>query len=87
VYCVRDSYATETSALHLLSVSNLCTHYFTIVFAWPHQGWRQVYEAGKLTKFYTDVFFEEVVKVDSNKIPIDNTTSKFAGTVTVTVYL
>jgi hypothetical protein len=51
------------------------------VFASPHQGWRQVYEAGKLTKFYTDVFFEEVVKVDPKKIPIDNTTSKFAGTV------
>jgi hypothetical protein len=84
---VRDSYATETSALHLLPVIVCDTHYLTIVFACTHQGWRQVYEAGKLTKFYTDVFFEEVVKVDSNKIPIDNTTSKFAGTVTVTVYL
>jgi hypothetical protein len=44
-----------------------------------------VYETGKLTKFYTDVFFEEVVKVDSKKIPIDNTTSKFAGTVEATL--
>jgi hypothetical protein len=39
-----------------------------------------VYAAGALTKFYTDTFFDEVVKVNSTLVPIDNTTSKFAGT-------
>jgi hypothetical protein len=38
-----------------------------------------VYAAGALTKFYTDTFFDELVKVNSTLVPIDNTTSKFAG--------
>ena len=39
-----------------------------------------MYAAGALTKFYTDTFFDEVVKVNPKKVPVDNTTSKFAGT-------
>lgn len=46
----------------------------------PPQSWRQVYAAGALTKLYSDVFFEEIVQVDASKVPVDNTTSRFAGT-------
>ena len=45
----------------------------------PLQGWRQVYAAGALTSFYTDTFFDEVLTNDPALVPIDNSTSKFAG--------
>jgi hypothetical protein len=43
------------------------------------QSWRQVYSEGQLTKFYTDTFFDEVFPNNISHVPIDNTTSKFAG--------
>ena len=58
----------------LLSQSTTRIYDVTIPTA---QGWREVYAAGALTKFYTDTFFDEVVKVNSTLVPIDNTTSKF----------
>jgi len=41
-----------------------------------------VYATGSLTKFYTDISTDDlIVPNDPKKIPIDNTKSKFAGTV------
>ena len=43
------------------------------------QSWRQVYKANILTYFYNDTFFEVFTPNDVSLVPIDNTTSKFAG--------
>jgi len=43
------------------------------------RGWRQVYAAGQLTNFYTDTLFGVTVNVDPAKVPVDNTSSAFAG--------
>lgn len=43
------------------------------------KSWRQVYKPGDLTKFYRDYLFDEWVPLDPDKVPIDNTKSKFAG--------
>jgi hypothetical protein len=43
------------------------------------QSWRQVYAETQLTKFYSDTFFEEVIPNNPKDVPIDNTTSRFAG--------
>lgn len=43
------------------------------------QGWRQVYAAKHLTYFTNDTLFDVVVQLDRKKVPVDNTTSGFAG--------
>lgn len=43
------------------------------------KSWREVYGAGKLTKFYTDVIDDETIELDPVDVPVTNTSSKFAG--------
>lgn len=43
------------------------------------RSWREVYPSGTLTKFYTDIFFDELITLNTTKVPVTNTTSKFAG--------
>lgn len=43
------------------------------------KSWREVYTAGKLTKFYTDTLFDEEVTLNATDVPVTNSTSKFAG--------
>jgi hypothetical protein len=47
------------------------------------KNWRQIYAAGKLTKFYTDVYTDGVFPIDidlsPDDVPVDNTTKRYAG--------
>eukprot|EP01038_Epipyxis_sp_PR26KG_P011787 gene11787-15773_t len=43
------------------------------------KSWRQVYDQGTLTKFYKDTYLEQVIQLDPKDVPVDNSTSKFAG--------
>lgn len=38
-----------------------------------------MYSEGQLTKFYSDIWFEVLTPNNRKNVPIDNTTSKFAG--------
>lgn len=74
--CAFSSTVVVTS-LHTKSL--LYTPSYLSIPLLPLQGWRQVYAAGALTSFYTDTFFDEVLTNDPVLVPIDNSTSKFAG--------